>query len=136
MPGSIINGQAAAKTAVFHGVAAEDFKAHYAPFCRSISNDNKVGRLVFGFASLVQKARFARRGILRMTANEQKRVGGPRRMSGVLWDLFSGSASYTNVLLRTLHPAYLGGLLWNLVAGNLPDRGGRNENAAARLVGS
>ncbi len=122
--------KAAAKTAVFHGVAAEDFKAHYAPFCRRISNDNKVGRLVFGFATLVQKARFARRGILRMTANEQKHVGGPRRMSGVLWDLFSGSASYTNVLLRTLHPAYLGGLLWNLVAGNLPERAGRNKNTA------
>jgi hypothetical protein len=40
-------------------------------------------------------------------------------MSGVLWDLFSGSASYTNVFLRTLHPAYFGSLIWNLVAGNL-----------------
>jgi hypothetical protein len=48
-------------------------------------------------------------------------------MSGVLWDLFSGSASYTNVLLRTLHPAYIGSLLWNLVAGNLPGRSGRGR---------
>jgi hypothetical protein len=43
-------------------------------------------------------------------------------MSGVLWDLFSGSASYTNVFLRTLHPAYIGKLAWNLLAGNLPRR--------------
>jgi hypothetical protein len=39
-------------------------------------------------------------------------------MSGVLWDLFSGSAPYTNVFLRTLHPAYIASLAWNLAAGN------------------
>ena len=118
--------KAAAKTVVFHGVDAESFKQHYAPLCRKISNDNVVGKFVFNVASLVQKARFARRGILRMTANEQQQTASPRRMSGVLWDLFSGSASYTNVFLRTLHPAYLGSLLWNLVAGNLPGSASRN----------
>ncbi|MBT8108306.1 MAG: hypothetical protein KJP17_08730 [Gammaproteobacteria bacterium] len=114
------SAKAAAKTAVFHGVDAESFRRHYAPLCRRISNDNKVGKFVFSVASLVQKARFARRGVLRMTAHEQQHPGSARRMSGVLWDLFSGSASYTNVFLRTLHPAYIGSLVWNLVAGNLP----------------
>jgi flavin-dependent dehydrogenase len=118
--------KAAAKTAVFHGVGAEDFEQHYAPLCRKINKDNQVGKLVFGFASLIQKARFARRGILRMTVNEQEQTDNPRRMSEVLWDLFSGSASYTDVFLRTLHPAYLGSLLWNLVASNLPGSAGRN----------
>ena len=112
--------KAAAKTAVFHGVDAESFRRYYAPLCRRISNDNRVGKFVFNVASLVQKARFARRGVLRMTATEQRAMDSPRRMSGVLWDLFSGSASYTNVFLRTLHPAYLASLVWNLVAGNLP----------------
>jgi flavin-dependent dehydrogenase len=115
--------KAAAKTAVFHGVSAEDFSNYYAPLCRKISNDNRVGKFVFSVATLVQKARFARRGILNMTANEQLQEDSPRRMSGVLWDLFSGSASYTDVFLRTLHPAYVGLLLWNLVSANLP--GGR-----------
>ena len=112
--------KAAAKTAVFHGIDADSFKTHYAPLCRKIHNDNKLGKVVFGFGSLVQKARFARRGVLRMTANEQKQVSAPRRMSGVLWDLFSGSASYTDVFLRTLHPVYIGSLLWNLMVSNLP----------------
>jgi hypothetical protein len=88
--------------------------------------DNRVGKLVFSFASLVQKARFARRGILHMTANEQQQTVNPRRMSNVLWDLFSGSESYTDVFLRTLHPAYVGSLLWNIVAGNLPGSASRN----------
>ena len=121
--------KAAAKTAVFHGVDADSFKEYYAPLCRKINNDNKVGKFVFSIASLVQKARFARRGVLRMTANEQEQSDSPRRMSGVLWDLFSGSASYTNVFLRTLHPAYIGGLLWNLVAGNVRARGKGRDHA-------
>jgi len=118
--------KAAAKTAVFHGVGAENFERHYAPLCRKINRDNQVGKFVFSVASLVQKARFARRAVLQMTANEQKQAVRPRRMSGVLWDLFSGSESYTNVFLRTLHPAYIGGLLWNLVVCNLPGSASRN----------
>ncbi len=121
--------KAAAKTAIFHGVSADDFHNYYAPLCRKISNDNRVGKFVFSCATLVQKARFARRGILSMTANEQLQSDSPRRMSGVLWDLFSGSASYTDVFLRTLHPAYIGTLLRHLVTANLPAsvRGKRPE---------
>jgi len=121
--------KAAAKTAVFHGVGAENFERHYAPLCRKINRDNQVGKFVFSVASLVQKARFARRGILHMTANEQKQTVSPRRMSDVLWDLFSGSESYTNVFLRTLHPAYIGCLLRNLVVGNLPGSASRTGNS-------
>jgi len=118
--------KAAARTAVFHGVGADDFEKYYAPTCRAIAKDNQVGKVVFGFGTLVQKSRFARRGVLRMTATEQKNTNGSRRMSEVLWDLFSGSASYTDVFLRTLHPAYIGGLLWNLVAGNTLGASSRN----------
>lgn len=131
--------KAAAKTVVFHGVDADSFRQHYAPLCRKISNDNRIGKLVFSVASLVQKARFARRGVLCMTQKEQREPDSPRRMSGVLWDLFSGSAPYTNVFLRTLHPAYIGSLAWNLLASNLPgctigrvDRPGQEESHVGR----
>jgi hypothetical protein len=127
--------KAAAKTAVFHGVGAENFERHYAPLCRKINRDNQVGKFVFRAASLVQKARFARRGILCMTAKEQQQTDKPRRMSDVLWDLFSGSESYTNVFLRTLHPAYIGSLLWNLVAGNLPGSSSKGDHASSEERG-
>jgi flavin-dependent dehydrogenase len=120
--------KAAARTVVFHGVSAQDFRQHYWPLCRKIDTDNRVGKLVFAFGSLVQRARFARRGVLRMVATEQDQSKAPRRMSGVLWDLFSGSAPYTDVFLRTLHPAYIASLVWNLVAGNR--RGNRTTGAA------
>ena len=125
--------KAAAKAAVFHGISAEDFASYYAPLCRKIENDNRVGKLVFSVASLIQKARFARRGILQMTASEQENSDSPQRMSSVLWDLFSGSASYTNVFTRTLHPAYVGSLLWNLLSANL--RRGRHLNGHERHEG-
>ena len=76
------------------------------------------GKLLFAVAGLIQKARFARRGVLRMTNEEQRNPGKPKRMSGVLWDLFSGSARYREVFMRPLHPAYIKDLVWNLVAGN------------------
>jgi len=111
--------KAAARTAVFHGVAAEDFEAHYWPTCRSVQVDNRFGKLLFAVAGLIQKARFARRGVLRMTITEQRHPDKPKRMSGVLWDLFSGSARYREIFMRTLHPAYIKDLVWNLVAGNV-----------------
>jgi Na+/serine symporter len=54
-----------------------------------------------------------------MTRIEQAQSARPRRMSEVLWDLFTGSASYRDVFIRTLHPKYIGHLIWNLAAGNL-----------------
>jgi flavin-dependent dehydrogenase len=114
--------KAAARTVAFHGVSADDFREHYWPLCKKIDADNRVGKFVFWVGSLVQRARFARRGVLSMVAREQQQSAAPRRMSGVLWDLFSGSAPYTDVFLRTLHPAYVGSLVRNLVAANLPDK--------------
>jgi flavin-dependent dehydrogenase len=122
--------KAAARTVAFHGVSADDFREHYWPLCRKIDADNRVGKFVFWVGSLVQRARFARRGVLRMVAIEQRQSRAPRRMSGVLWDLFSGSAAYTNVFLRTLHPAYVASLARNLIAGNLPDRSERRTPQA------
>lgn len=112
--------KAAATTAVFRGVAASDFEAHFWPACRSIDVDNRIGKLVFGVTHLIQRSRILRRGVVRMTAREQAVARGPKRMSGVLWDVFTGSAPYREVLLRTLRPAFPLTLAWNVAAGNLP----------------
>ena len=109
--------RAAATTAVFHGVSAEDFRRHYAPVCRSIKGDNMIGQLVFAVTGLIQKFAFTRRGILRMVVGEQDKEGGRRHMSQVLWDMFTGSASYRDIFVRTLFPAFWGPLLWNIARG-------------------
>jgi hypothetical protein len=48
-----------------------------------------------------------------MVSKEQKKEGKKRRMSAVLWDMFTGSAPYKEVFFRTLHPLFLTSFLWS-----------------------
>lgn len=111
--------KAAARTAVFHGVSDEAFAKHYWPTCKQIDADNSIGRFMFTVSHVIQKTRPTRRALFRMTATEQTRTGNRRHMSSVLWDLFTGSAPYREILLRTFRPAFVARLGWNLVAGNV-----------------
>jgi len=99
--------KAAASTAVFHGVSSDAFEKHFMPVCRTIESDNAVGRFVFRVTEEIQKRPFARRAVLKTVSREQSRPGGQRHMSMVLWDLFTGSATYRDILKRTLHPGFM-----------------------------
>jgi flavin-dependent dehydrogenase len=122
--------KAAAVTAILHGVSADDFRRHYEPVCRSIGTDNKFGKFLFAFTWLFRKVRFTRRAVLRMTAREQESENGTRRMSRVLWNLFTGSAPYREVFYDTIHPVFVGGLAKNLVLSVAPGRGGEERDGA------
>jgi flavin-dependent dehydrogenase len=110
--------KAAAKTAVFHGVSANDFRRHYWPVCKTIRSDNVLGSLVFAVTHLIQRSALTRRGLWRMTSSEQCLQGVSRRMSRVLWDTFTGSAPYRSVLMSTFHPAFWTRFIWNIAAAN------------------
>ncbi|HKZ52765.1 MAG TPA: cyclic nucleotide-binding domain-containing protein, partial [Candidatus Acidoferrales bacterium] len=112
--------KAAALTAVFDGISAENLRRRYKPACQAITTDNLLGKLVFAVTRLIQKAQFARRGVWRMVSGEQRKEGGRRRLSLILWDTFTGSAPYKSILQRSLHPIFIGQLLWNMVAGVRP----------------
>ncbi len=107
--------KAAATTAVLQGISAESFAEHYYPACRRIENDNLIGKFVFFVTSQIQRRRFTRRAVLRMTENEQMADPGTRQMSMVLWDTFTGSAPYREILLRTFDPRFIVQLLGNVV---------------------
>jgi len=109
----------AATTAVFHGISSAAFERYYRPACNKLNFDNMIAKFIFALTSLIQKVRFLRRGVLRMTINEQSREGR-RDMSSALWDVFTGSEPYKEVLLRSFYPSFPIMLLWNLIAGNLP----------------
>jgi flavin-dependent dehydrogenase len=108
--------KAAANTAVFHGVSADDFRRHFQPVYRRMTLDNVIGRFVFWTIRQIQHRRFARRAVLAMVARERPGALGPYTMSAVLWDTFSGNVTYREVLLRSLHPAFLGRLGLNAAA--------------------
>jgi len=112
--------KAAATTVIFHGTAAEDFERHYRPVCEAIARDNNLGKLVFLVTRVIQKNRFLRRGLCRMVTREQMNGGSRQRMSSVLWNTFTGSAPYRDIFLDSLHPAFLAGFAWNILAANIP----------------
>ena len=112
--------KAAASTAVFFGVGEQDFRLHYQPVCDGIARDNNLGKLIFTATRIIQKYKFLRRGLCRMVNNEQKNGGGGRqRMSSILWNTFTGSAPYREILLNALHPAFFLSYAWNILGANL-----------------
>jgi flavin-dependent dehydrogenase len=112
--------KACATTAVFEGISESDFRRHYWPVCRSISTDNSIGKLSFAVTRQIQKWRFARRALLRMTEKEQEKAGRRRDMSQVLWDMFTGSAPYRDIVTLAMHPRFLARLMWEMVVSASP----------------
>ncbi len=111
--------KAAAITTAFHGISAKDFRRHYWPACRKLAYDNRIGKLIFLVTRQIQEWRFLRRGLLHMLLSEQKNEGICRAMSTIMWDTFTGSAPYWEVLKHSLQPAFIVRFLWAITAGFL-----------------
>jgi flavin-dependent dehydrogenase len=114
--------KACATTAVFQGIGKDDFEQHFWPVCQAIRRDNAIGKTTFAASRMLQHMRFARRAVLRMTRREQTLDGSRRDMSQVLWDMFTGSAPYQEILSRTLRPRFLTRLGWELLTSPVPKR--------------
>lgn len=127
--------KAAAKAALFHGISAEDFRRHYWPVCRTIRRDNFVGKFIFAVTRSIQNNGYARHALWRMVSEEQRREGRRRSMSTVLWDTFTGSAPYRNVLFRALRPSLLGRFLWNIMLAIRPWNGPNRKERMAWTSG-
>ena len=112
-----ITAKAAARTVVFEGISEKDFQKSFQPTCTNLNRDNAIGKLIFMVTTIIQKSAILKTGLFRMVVNEQKMSNEKRRMSSVLWDTFTGSASYTGILKRVLNPLVLASLLWNIIAG-------------------
>lgn len=112
-----ITAKTAARTAVFDGISEKDFRKSFQPTCANLNRDNAIGKLIFLATTIIQKSAILKTGLFRMVVNEQKMSNEKRRMSSVLWDTFTGSASYTSILIRVLNPLVLVSLLWNIIAG-------------------
>ena len=108
--------KAAAQTVFLAGFSKRNFHRYYRPLCDAVANDNRFGKVVFTITSLIKKLPFLRLGVMRMTNAEQAGFA-TLRMSNVLWDTFTGNASFRNIFYRTLHPVFLARLLYETVMG-------------------
>ena len=71
---------------------------------------------------IARRFRPLRQGMVAMVAAEQHRPGARHGMSGVLWDMFSGSAPYLDIFLRMLRPSFLGRFAWSVISSALRGR--------------
>jgi len=62
---------------------------------------------------IIQRSSLLKKAVLFSVLREQKAAGSKNLMSSALWDTFTGSASYGNILRRFFHPV----LLFNLIRG-------------------
>jgi flavin-dependent dehydrogenase len=102
-----VTAKSCAVTAIFLGVSGQVFADHYGPVCQRIDQDNRIGRLIFAITMLYQKVRLLRDGMIRLVRQEQRMDASGRFMSRILWDTFTGSATYLDILLRALRPMFL-----------------------------
>jgi flavin-dependent dehydrogenase len=96
-------GKAAAKTAVFYGVSARHFQQEYLPVYRSIVNDNRYGQFLFQVTDFFKRYKILTKGMLKVVRLEQEDQYHAKRLSSILWDLFTGNERYKNIFYRTLN---------------------------------
>jgi flavin-dependent dehydrogenase len=99
-----ITGKAAASTVILHGISRQDFKKNYYPVCRELQSDNAIGKMVFALTGVIQKSCTLKKGLLNMVVGEQQKESKNRYMSAMLWDTFTGSAPYKDIIRRGLYP--------------------------------
>ena len=110
-----ITGKTAASTAVFHGISRHDFRRWYQPVCLGLDMDNRFGKLIFTITSVIQRSGVMKKGLRSMVLKEQEKTGKSRLLSPILWDTFTGSASYAFIFGKSLNPVFLILFLWNMV---------------------
>lgn len=102
-----IAAKAAAKTVIFNGISEKELRKNFLPVCNSLDRDNAIGKLIFIVTTVIQRSPILKRGVLKMVVAEQKKSEEKRIMSSVLWDTFTGSASYASILQRTFLPLFI-----------------------------
>jgi flavin-dependent dehydrogenase len=124
--------KAAVSCIVFKGISAEDFAGKFRTSYRKTEADNRKGKFIFSVVGIMKNFPFIRRTILAMASKEQKAPDKPQRMSHILWDLFTGSTSYTDIFLRLIHPFFLARLFRNMLSSLRPLKGNIYEKEIER----
>jgi hypothetical protein len=79
--------------------------------------DNNIGKGIFTLTTIIQKSSLLKKGLYKMVEEEQSKDSKKRRMSSILWDTFTGSAPYTDILKRGLNPLVGSNLILNTIKG-------------------
>lgn len=116
-----LTARAAAFTAVSTGISHSDFKKSFQPVCTQLNADNVAGKLIFFMTTIIQRSHLLKKVIFSMVVKEQEKEKGKRQLSSLLWDTFSGSASYRNIAWRSINLGLLVKLGWKILIGLFKD---------------
>ncbi|MBI5374023.1 MAG: hypothetical protein HZA77_01200 [Candidatus Schekmanbacteria bacterium] len=97
-------GKAAAKTAILYGVGRNDFRKYFSSACKGINTDNLYGKFLFGVTDTLRERLILCEGVMETLRKEQAFNGEPKRLSSILWDMFTGNELYKNIFFNSLHP--------------------------------
>ncbi len=111
-----ITSKAAAYTALLYGVGEKDFAEHYFPICKELNKDNLFGRFLFSINDLISISPFLNKGYFKIIQWEQKGLQKETPCSNILWDMFTGSRFYKDILIKSLNPWPLMKLLSTVAA--------------------
>jgi flavin-dependent dehydrogenase len=116
-----IMGKAAANTAVLHGVSKQDFQEHYYPVYKNIVVDNHFGSYLYFLADLYKNYGLLTRWMLQIVQEEQGDPNDPKRLSSVLWNMFTGNERFKDIFATAVSlPMRFG--LWKSFAKTLVRR--------------
>ncbi|MBF0622209.1 MAG: hypothetical protein HQL54_09825 [Magnetococcales bacterium] len=99
--------KACANTVVTNGTSRADFKRFYQPTCTTMSRDNRLGHMLFTLDTVFRAVRPMREAMLAAIRSEQNKDHSKRPLSGALWDTFTGSGSYWEIVQRSMRPDVL-----------------------------
>ncbi|NOZ06975.1 MAG: hypothetical protein GXP41_11610 [Chloroflexi bacterium] len=108
--------RAAARTAIFYGPSGEAFNRGYNPLCRAIIQDNRFGRFLFLFVHVLQHNSVLAHPHLMTVKWEQRQPPRRRRLSRLVWGMFTGSDSYRRLFAVAIDPRIQYHLLICLIA--------------------
>jgi len=114
---AFLTSKAAARTAIFNGISEGDFRKNYQKVCNGLDQDNAIGKFIFNLTTIIQKSSLLKKGLFKTVVSEQSKTRYQRRLSAILWDTFTGSAPYTDIMIRGLDPRVWGAFLWNTSKG-------------------
>lgn len=101
---ALVTARQAARTAVLRGITGDHFEQYYAPVCRRIRRDNRVGRLLFAYIAVLKRYPRLIRPYLQAVEAEQEQPVPVGPWSRILWGLFTGTGSYRGILRQALTP--------------------------------
>lgn len=93
----------AAETALIRGISSEDFKKYYYKRClKMFGFDNLCGKILFRLYDIASSNDAISKIYLDLVKQEQKGSDPDRRLSRILWNMFTGDAPYKEILYDAL----------------------------------